>query len=157
MGNASLILPVLGSLTVLSSLGVLLSRDNFYAALYMSLTMIFIASMFAALNVQSGFVLIAFIFIGAVGVVTVALAAVFRTVPRSIPVDKLWIAPTILTIAVLCYTLYRYATYNLSSSPVDISAFQSKYMLEVAFLICLMVLLMLSVVKMVRREELCSK
>ena len=93
MDNASLILPVLGSLTVLSSLGVLLSRDNFYAALYMSLTMIFIASMFATLNVQSGFVLIAFIFIGAVGIVTVALAAVFRRVPRGIPVEKLWIIP----------------------------------------------------------------
>ncbi len=157
MDTASLILLALGSVTVLSSLGVLLSRDNFYSALYMALTMIFIATTFAVFNVQSAFILIAFIFIGAIGIVTVALAAVFRYVPRKIPVDKLWILPTILTIAVLAYTLYKYATFNISTASVDISVFQSQYALAVVFLICLMVLLMISIVKLVRREELCLK
>ena len=157
MDTVSLILLALGSMTVLSSLGVLLSKDNFYSALYMALTMIFIATTFAVFNIQSAFVLISFIFIGAVGIVTVALAAVFRYVPRSIPVDKLWIIPTILTIAVLAYTLYKYATFNLSPASVDISAFQSQYALVVVFLVCLMVLLMISIVKIVRREELCLK
>ncbi len=158
MDNVSLILLALGSVTILSSLGVLLSRDNFYSALYMALTMIFIATMFTVFNIQSAFILIAFIFIGAVGIVTVALAAVFRYVPRKVPVDKLWIIPTILTIAVLAYTLYKYATFNLSAaSSVDIAAFQSQYALAVVFLICLMVLLMISIVKMVRREEVCLK
>lgn len=157
MDTASLILLALGSVTVLSSLGVLLSRDNFYSALYMALTMIFIATTFAVFNVQSAFILIAFIFIGAIGIVTVALAAVFRYVPRKIPVDRLWILPTILTIAVLAYTLYKYATFNISTASVDISVFQSQYALAVVFLICLMVLLMISIVKIVRREELCLK
>lgn len=157
MDTASLILLALGSVTVLSSLGVLLSRDNFYSALYMALTMIFIATTFAVFNVQSAFILIAFIFIGAIGIVTVALAAVFRYVPRKIPVDRLWILPTILTIAVLAYTLYKYATFNISTASVDISVFQSQYALAVVFLICLMVLLMISIVKLVRREELCLK
>ncbi len=157
MDNVSLILLALGSVTILSSLGVLLSRDNFYSALYMALTMIFIATTFAVFNIQSAFILIAFIFIGAVGIVTVALAAVFRYVPRKIPVDKLWIIPTILTIAVLAYTLYKYATFNLSTASVDISAFQSQYALVVVFLVCLMVLLMISIVKIVRREEVCLK
>ncbi len=157
MDTVSLILLALGSVTVLSSLGVLLSRDNFYSALYMALTMIFIATTFAVFNIQSAFILISFIFIGAVGIVTVALAAVFRYVPKSIPVDKLWIIPTILTIAVLAYTLYKYATFNLSQASVDISAFQSQYALAVVFLVCLMVLLMISIVKIVRREELCLK
>jgi len=157
MDTASLILLALGSVTVLSSLGVLLSRDNFYSALYMALTMIFIATTFAVFNVQSAFILIAFIFIGAIGIVTVALAAVFRYVPRKIPVDRLWILPTILTIAVLAYTLYKYATFNISTASVDISVFQSQYALAVVFLVCLMVLLMISIVKIVRREELCLK
>jgi len=157
MDTASLILLALGSVTVLSSLGVLLSRDNFYSALYMALTMIFIATTFAVFNVQSAFILIAFIFIGAIGIVTVALAAVFRYVPRKIPVDRLWILPTILTIAVLAYTLYKYATFNISTASVDMSAFQSQYALAVVFLVCLMVLLMISIVKIVRREELCLK
>ncbi len=157
MDTTSLILLALGSVTVLSSLGVLLSRDNFYSALYMALTMIFIATTFAVFNIQSAFILIAFIFIGAIGIITVALAAVFRYVPRRIPVDRLWIIPTILTIAVLSYTLYKYATFNLSTASVDISAFQSQYALAVVFLICLMVLLMISIVKIVRREELCLK
>ncbi len=157
MDTVSLILLALGSVTVLSSLGVLLSRDNFYSALYMALTMIFIATTFAVFNIQSAFILISFIFIGAVGIVTVALAAVFRYVPKSIPIDRLWIIPTILTIAVLAYTLYKYATFNLSQASVDISAFQSQYALAVVFLVCLMVLLMISIVKIVRREELCLK
>lgn len=157
MDTTSLILLALGSVTVLSSLGVLLSRDNFYSALYMALTMIFIATTFAVFNIQSAFILIAFIFIGAVGIVTVTLAAVFRYVPRKIPVDRLWIIPTILTIAVLAYTLYKYATFTLSTTSVDISAFQSQYALAVVFLFCLMVLLMISIVRIVRREELCLK
>ncbi len=157
MDTTSLILLTLGSVTVLSSLGVLLSKDNFYSALYMALTMIFIATTFAVFDVQPAFILIAFIFIGAIGIVTVALAAVFREVPRSIPVDKLWIAPTIVTVGALAYAIYRYATFNMSATPPDMSTFQSEYALAVAFLICLMVLLMISIVKLVRREELCLR
>ncbi len=157
MDTPSLILLALGAVTILSSLGVLLSRDNFYSALYMALTMIFIATTFAVFNVQPAFILIAFIFIGAIGIVTVALAAVFRYVPREIPVDKLWIVPTILTTAILAYTLYKYATFNLTVASVNMAAFQERYALAVVFLVCLMVLLMVSIVRIVRREELCSR
>ncbi len=157
MVTVSLILLILGVLIILSSLGVLLSRDNFYSALYMSLTMIFIATTFAVFDVQSAFILIAFIFIGAIGIITVALAAVFRFVPKRIPVDWLWAIPTALTLAVLSYTLYKYATFNISATPVDISAFQSQYVFAIVFLFCLMALLMVSIVKIVRREEMCSR
>ncbi len=157
MDSMGLILLALGCVTVLSSLGVLFSKDNFYSALYMALTMIFIATMFAEFNVQPGFVLVAFIFIGAIGIITVALAAVFREVPREIPVNKLWIIPTIITLGALSYALYRYATYNLTTTTVDMSAFQSQYALVVVFLFSLMVLLMVSIVKLVRREVVCSK
>ncbi len=157
MDTTSLILLALESVTILSSLGVLLSKDNFYSALYMALTMIFIATTFAVFNVQPAFILIAFIFIGAIGIVTVALAAVFREVPRNIPVDKIWIIPTAITIGALVYSIYRYATFNLKATPPNMSTFQSQYVLAIAFLICLMVLLMISIVKLVRREELCLR
>ncbi len=157
MEIAGLILLIIGVVTVLSSLGVLLSRDNFYSALYMSLTMILIATTFAVFDVQSAFILIAFIFIGAIGIITVALAAVFRFVPKKVPVDWLWVIPTALTLAVLSYTLYKYATFNLSATSVDVSAFQSQYIFAIVFLFCLMVLLMVSILNIVRREEMCSR
>jgi len=157
MDTASLILIALESAIIISSLGVLLSRDNFYSALYMALTMIFIATTFAVFNIQSAFILITFIFVGAVSVVTVAISAVFRFVPKKIPVNKLWIAPTILTMTVLSFTIYKYASFGISAEDVNIAEFQTRYVIAVLFLVSLMVLLMVSIVKLVRREEMCSK
>ncbi len=157
MDTASLILLALESAIIISSLGVLLSRDNFYSALYMALTMIFIATTFAVFNIQSAFILITFIFVGAVSVVTVAISAVFRFVPKKIPVNKLWIAPTILTMTVLSFTIYKYASFGISAEDVNIAEFQTRYVIAVLFLVSLMVLLMVSIVKLVRREEMCSK
>jgi NADH-quinone oxidoreductase subunit J len=101
--------------------------------------------------------LITFIFVGAVSVVTVAISAVFRFVPKKIPVNKLWIAPTILTMTVLSFTIYKYASFGISAEDVNIAEFQTRYVIAVLFLVSLMVLLMVSIVKLVRREEMCSK
>jgi NADH-quinone oxidoreductase subunit J len=119
--------------------------------------MILIATTFAVFSIQSAFILITFIFVGAVGVVTVAISAVFRFVPKEIPINKLWIAPTILTMAVLSFTIYKYASYGISAKDVNIAEFQTRYVIAVVFLVSLMVLLMVSIVKLVRREEVCSK
>lgn len=56
----------------------LLSRDNFYSALYMCLTMIFVASLYSYYNVHSAFALITLTFIGALGAVTIVLAYSYR-------------------------------------------------------------------------------
>ena len=148
---------LLSLMIILSSTGVLISKDNFYSALYLALTMIFIATMFALFNIQPAFILIVFIAIGAVGVVTVALAAVFREVPKHIPIDKFWILPTSVTGIILCYTIYKYANYSAHVYNIDISEFQIQYFVMIVFLVCLIVLLMISVIKLIRREELCSR
>jgi NADH-quinone oxidoreductase subunit J len=67
------VLIALAGIAVLSSLGVLLSKDNFYSSLYMSATLIFVASIYAIFNLQPVFVLIVFVFVGAIGIVTVAI------------------------------------------------------------------------------------
>jgi NADH-quinone oxidoreductase subunit J len=145
----------LGLVIVLSACGVLLSRDNLYAALYMTVALILIATTYAVFNLQPVFILIAFIFVGAIGAVTIALAATYRITLKEFPVEKLWIVPIVITMAVVCYTIYAYVGTPLKIYSVDelLAEFPSDYLLLVAFLISLMVLLMLSVVKFVRRES----
>jgi NADH-quinone oxidoreductase subunit J len=146
----------LGVVIVLSACGVLLSRDNLYAALYMTVALILIATTYAVFNLQPVFILIAFVFVGAIGAVTIALAATYRITLEEFPVEKLWIIPIIITIAAVCYTIYAYVETPLEKIySIDelLAEFPSDYLLLVTFLISLMILLMLSVVKFVRREE----
>ena len=69
---------VLQILIVILGFASLLSRDNFYSALYMCLTMIFVAGLYAYYGVHSAFALITLTFIGALGAVTLVLAYSYR-------------------------------------------------------------------------------
>ncbi|WP_148208703.1 hypothetical protein [Archaeoglobus profundus] len=71
-------LVILYVLIVTFGIASLLSRDNFYSALYMCLTMICIAGVYAYYGIHSAFALIALIFIGALGAVTLVLAYSYR-------------------------------------------------------------------------------
>ncbi len=100
MNIDTLIIAVAGLFAVASSIGVLLTRDNFYAALYMSVAMLFVAAIYAAFNIQPVVVIIALIFVGAVGIVTVAIAATYRAgVSRK--VNVFWVVPVIVVFAIL--------------------------------------------------------
>jgi NADH-quinone oxidoreductase subunit J len=146
------VLLAFGVAIVLSACGVLLSRDNLYASLYMTIALILIATTYAFFSLQPVFILIAFIFVGAIGAVTIALAATYRFIPVKFSIEKLWIAPIIITIVVICCAIYLYVKHPIEIYSVDklLVEFPSNYLLLVTFLISLMILLMLSVVKFVR-------
>ncbi|HID20443.1 MAG TPA: hypothetical protein EYP28_05870 [Methanophagales archaeon] len=154
MGIEVWVLIALAGIAVLTALGVLLSKDNFYSSLFMSATLIFVASIYAIFNLQPVFVLIVFIFVGAIGIVTVAVAATYRADPER-QFSRLWAAPVIITAFVIGFAIYSYNMLNpeVSSSLIkfELTKFiaQSEYLLLVLSLVALVVLLVLSVLKMV--------
>jgi NADH:ubiquinone oxidoreductase subunit 6 (subunit J) len=149
-----LLLATLAGIAVLFSLGVLVSKDNFYSALYMSVTQVFVATVYAFFNLQPVFVLLVFIFVGAIGIVTVALAATYRSEPER-QVSGFWVLPVFLTVLIIGAAIMS----NLLFAPQPISsgtiAFElmnfipiAEYLLIIVALISLVVLLLLSVLKM---------
>ncbi len=141
---------ILAAFAVLSSIGSLITRDNFYSALYMALTLLTIATLYALTNLQEVFVLIAFIFVGAIGIVTVALAAVYKFRPTS-QVSKLWIIPSAITALVLSYVFYNNTGYIVEAGKIDMSS-TGGYVVLISALVSLMVLLMLSVISISRGD-----
>ena len=154
MDMVTLSLLVMCSFAVLTSFAALLSRDNFYSALYMSITLLVIAGVYALYNVQPVFILIAFIFVGAVGAVTVALAATYRYVRPQLNLDYAWAIPAAITMLVLGFSIYAYVNYDVAAvfSEKAVVSFVSDYIVLAVFFISLSILLMMSVVKFVRRE-----
>jgi NADH-quinone oxidoreductase subunit J len=148
------VLIALAGIAVLSSLGVLLSKDNFYSSLYMSATLIFVASIYAIFSLQPVFVLIVFIFVGAIGIVTVAVAATYRSDPES-QFSKPWAVLVVITAAVVGFAVYSYKMLNpemsFSEIKFELTNFMShsEYLILVLSLVALVVLLLLSVLKMV--------
>ncbi len=141
---------ILAAFAVLSSIGSLITKDNFYSALYMALTLLTVAALYALTNLQEVFVLIAFIFVGAIGIVTVALAAVYKFRPTS-QVSKLWIIPSAITALVLSYVFYNNTGYAVETGIIDIAS-TSGYIVLISALVSLMVLLMLSVISISRGD-----
>ncbi len=146
---------VMCAFAVLTSFAALLSKDNFYSALYMSITLLVIAGVYALYNVQPVFVLIAFVFVGAVGAVTVVLAASYRYVRPQLNLNFVWAIPVAITMAVLAYTLYSYVRYgvNIAYSETVMLNFARHYTVLALLFISLSILLMMSVVKFIRRES----
>jgi len=148
-----MVLSAIAGIAVIFALGVLLSKDNFYSALFMSATLIFVAAVYALFSLQPVFVLIVFIFVGAIGIVTVALAATYRSDPES-QVSWLWAAPVFIAALVICTTVCSHVALN-SQSVSNTIEFElmnfiplTEYLLIVVFLISLVILLLLSVLKM---------
>ena len=144
----------LGIAAILFACGVLLTRDNLYASLYMSATLIMIATIYTVYSLQSVFVLITFIFVGAIGIITIALAATYRFIPAR-KISVYWLIPIAIVTAILAYTYYIYS-YQMNvvfSNGSSFSIFPTNYFMMVVFLVSLMALLMLSAIKLVRRES----
>ncbi len=152
MDTTSLLLLATGVFAVLASIGVLLTRDNLYAALYMSVAMIFVAAMYAVYNLQPVVVMIVLIFVGAVGIITIAIAATYRTMPsRSVSVA--WLLPAAIVFAVVACA-YSKTTDRLLIASTDFSYVPTEYLFVILLLFAVMVLMMLSAVRLARRVEL---
>ncbi|MDI6811659.1 MAG: hypothetical protein QMD80_08370 [archaeon] len=153
MSGDVLLLLALAGVAILFSLGVLVSKDNFYSSLFMSVTLIFVAAVYALFNLQPLFVLIVFIFVGAIGIVTVALAATYRSEPER-QVSGLWVVPVAITAFIIGFSIYSYTLFTpqpVSPSEIEFKMMNflpiTEYLLIVLFLITLVVLLLLSVLK----------
>lgn len=95
---------ILSALAVLFAVASLLSRDNFYSALYMCLTMLMIAGIYAYYGVHSAFALISLIFIGALGVITLIFAYSYRE-QKSIEFKLRWIVFALIVAVFVSLTL----------------------------------------------------
>ena len=93
---------VLAGFAVLFALGVLLTKDNFYAVVFMSATMVLIAGINAIFQLQMVSILIIFIFVGAIGMVTVVLAATYRREPER-QFSPYWAVFTVVTAFLAAY------------------------------------------------------
>lgn len=136
---------------VLSAIGVLLTRENLYAALYMSITMLFIASIYAMYNIQQAVILIAFVFVGAIGIITIAIAATYRQIP-SRRINLAWMIPIFIVFVATSYEYYR-STSNLEFE-FALENFTSNYMVLMVFLFSLIIIMMISAIRLARRVEL---
>ncbi len=137
---------LIGALALSSAIGSLLTRDNFYSALYMSITMLFVAGLYAFHNLQPSVVLITLVFVGAVGVVTVAIAATYRS-QESRRISLAW------TLLIAIVSAIFVVQFPSSVSPEVLSdgiGFLSTYLLAVIFLLAMMVLVMLSAIKILK-------
>ncbi len=155
MDTGTLIIAAASVFTILSAIGVLLTRDNLYAALYMSVTMLLIAAIYAAYNIQQVVVFIAFVFVGAVGMITIAIAATYRYIPAK-KISVGWIIPVIIVFAITSYFYYGFATFNLKTQELSLGfeKLSTEYMVLLVFLFSLIVIMMLSAIKLARRVEL---
>jgi len=155
----TLLLVILAVITILFASGVLLVRDNFFAAMYMSAALIMVATICAFAGIEPAFVLIVFIFVGAIGVVTVALASTYRAQSEEERSSKLWLIPALVTagvIAISLYTTLGRVTFERTIT-FELTTFLSnpEYILLVISLTSLGILLMLSVLKMIGGTDEC--
>ena len=154
------LLGALAGVLVLSALGVLLSKDNFYSALFMTLTLVMVATVYALFDLQPLFVLIVFVFVGVIGIVTVALAATYRAMPER-QFAWIWCIPVLITAVILGFSIFTHLLHGTGtgiSSPIGftLQGFLkpgSEYQLLFLFLTSLVILLFLSVIKIYRGEE----
>ena len=147
----AVVVTLLSLLAILFAVAAWASKDNFYSAIYMSAVMLTVGAVYAFHNIYSVFVLIAFIFIGAIGIITVALAATYRFLnPRKL--NELWVIVVEIIAVVLAVT----AGINTFMAGDFSDAFDRvlpDYLTMIAFLIVLTTLLMLSAISMLRRDS----
>jgi NADH-quinone oxidoreductase subunit J len=107
-----------------------------------------VAALYALMDLQEIFILITFIFVGAIGIVTVSLAAVYKFAP-SRQLSKAWIIPSAITAILLSYVFFR-GLSSVEIGKLSIQQLEFNYILLFSALISLMVLLMLSVLSISR-------
>ncbi|WP_290898436.1 hypothetical protein [Ferroglobus sp.] len=141
---------LLSALSVAMALGVAKSRDNFYSALYMSATLLVVGGTYAYLGVHSVLALIAFIFVGAVGIITIALAASYRFI-NPVKHSGYW-ALFSAFVAVFLGTTLAVFSVSLPKFVDAFKEFTADYQTYVLLLVVMVTLLLLSAISMVRRD-----
>jgi len=146
----AIVVAVLSLLAILFAIASWASKDNFYSAIYMSAVMLTVGGIYAFHGIYSVFVLIAFIFIGAIGIMTVALAATYRFInPRKI--SEKWIV-VVEIVAIIVAVTAGINTLAVNGFKDAFDRVLPDYLTLIAFLVVLTTLLMLSAISMLRRD-----
>ncbi|MGC8543091.1 MAG: hypothetical protein ACP5NQ_04040 [Vulcanisaeta sp.] len=106
----------LGVVAVLSAIGITITRDNLYAAIYLAITTGLVGAIYGLFGITYGFILIYLVFVGATITITIVLAATYRRVEfRGGGVGKSWVIPMLLfVIAIIVASVWT----NYSVAPV---------------------------------------
>jgi len=147
---------ILASLIVLSSIAVLVTRDNLYASIYLAIASALTACLYFVYGTGLMFALIVLIYIGVVVGLTILIAATYRYVEvRSISVNKYWLPPLIIAIALTIATAFRHmqlvkipTTAQLSLN--TLSTFASDYAVYIALLALLLLVIAIGCIKIAR-------
>ncbi len=147
----AVVVTVLSLVAILFAVAAWASRDNFYSAIYMSAVMLTVGGIYAFHGIYSVFILIAFVFIGAIGIMTVALAATYRSInPRKISENWLVVVEIIAIVVAVTAGINTFMVGNFTDA---FDKVLPDYLTLIAFLIVLTTLLMLSAISMLRRDS----
>ncbi|ADY00770.1 MAG: hypothetical protein ACP5GZ_04265 [Vulcanisaeta sp.] len=91
----------LGVFAVLSAIGITVTKDNLYAAIYLAITTGLIGAVYGLFGITYGFILIYLVFVGATITITIVLAATYRRIEFRGGIGKSWILPMLLFIATI--------------------------------------------------------
>lgn len=139
MTDVGLALVVVEVLAVVSSLAVLLTKDNLYSALYLALASGFSATALLLMNGVLPFVLIVMIYVGATITVTIVLAATYRRPVQYTGVEGKWIGVS-LVIVVLALIALK-SIYVTPLQPISLSSAQLAHDVLSSGMIMLLILL----------------
>lgn len=156
MDVTTLSLLMIGIIAMLSACGSLITRDNLYSALYMSITLILAAAAYAVFGISPVLILIVLIFVGAIGAVTVVLASTHRYITPEISVaGPVWGIPAIVTMFIIGFVIFIRVPYDIRISydwTAILDSFASEYVILTTFVVTLIVIMVMALVKFVRRE-----
>lgn len=91
----------LGIFAVLSAIGITVTKDNLYAAMYLAVTTGLIGAVYGLFGITYGFVLIYLVFVGATITITIVLAATYRRVEFRGGISRSWILPMLLFVVAI--------------------------------------------------------
>ncbi|GAB6945717.1 hypothetical protein [Vulcanisaeta sp. JCM 14467] len=138
----------LGVFAVLSAIGITITKDNLYAAIYLAVTTGLVGAVYGLFGITYGFVLIYLIFVGATITMTIVLAATYRRIEFRGGVGKSWIIPMLLFIVSIivasAFTNYEVAPVTSQSLISFVST--SDGLLLIALLASLLMAIMIGLI-----------
>ena len=139
MTDVGLALVIVEILAVVSSLAVLLTKDNLYSALYLALASGLSATALLLMNGVLPFVLIVMIYVGATITITIVLAATYRRPVAYTGVEGKWIGVA-LVIVVLSLIALK-SVYATPLQPASLSPAQLAHDVLSSSMVMLLILL----------------
>ncbi len=139
----------LGIFAVLSAIGITITKDNLYAAIYLAIATGLIGAVYGLFGITYGFILIYLIFVGATITMTIVLAATYRRVEfRGGGVGKSWIAPMLLFIIaiIIASAFTNYEVTPVTSQSLISFASTPDGLLLIALLASLLMAIMIGLI-----------